>query len=157
MSFHQIPSMLTDIFKLQISPMRLPIKSEGHRCLKYQNAPYIRKFWHIGKPWERFQCWVRRIYFLTVPDDHTVIWWLSLSQWRWYANMMKRRNDGDHHKCTVTMIITATMTMIWWLSLPKWQWYDDHLLLGENSSLLPVLLPSLPRTGSLPRLSSTWS
>ena len=55
------------------SPMRLPSKSEGHRCLKYQNVPYIRNFWHIGKPWERFQHWVRLIYFLTVPDDHTVL------------------------------------------------------------------------------------
>ena len=36
-------------------------------------VPYIRNFWHIGKPWERFQCWIRRIYFLTVPDDHTVV------------------------------------------------------------------------------------
>ena len=59
-------------FQVQISPMRLPSKSEGHRCLKYQNVPYIRNFWHIGKPWERFQRWVRLIYFLTVPDDHTV-------------------------------------------------------------------------------------
>ena len=60
-------------FQVQISPMRLPSKSEGHRCLKYQNVPYIRNFWHIGKPWERFQHWVRLIYFLTVPDDHTVV------------------------------------------------------------------------------------
>ena len=60
-------------FQVQISPMRLPSKSEGHRCLKYQNVPYIRNFWHIGKPWERFQHWVRLVYFLTVPDDHTVV------------------------------------------------------------------------------------
>ena len=59
-------------FQVQISPMRLPSKSEGHMCLKYQIVPNIRNFWHIGKPWERFQHWVRLIYFLTVPDDHTV-------------------------------------------------------------------------------------
>ena len=33
---------------------------------------YKRNFWDIVKPWERFQRWVRLIYFLTVPDDHTV-------------------------------------------------------------------------------------
>ena len=73
MNFHQIPSMMTNVFKLLISPMRLPSKSEGHRYLKYQNVPYIPNFWHIGKPWEGFKCWVRRIYFLTVPNDHTVV------------------------------------------------------------------------------------
>ena len=60
-------------FQVQISPMRLPSKSEGPKCLKYQNVPYKRNFWHIVKPWERFQRWVRLIYFLTVPDDHTVV------------------------------------------------------------------------------------
>ena len=52
--------------------MRRPSKSDSPKCLKYQNVPYICNFWHIGKPWKRFQCWVRMIYFLTVPDDHTV-------------------------------------------------------------------------------------
>ena len=54
--------------------MRLPSKSEGPKCLKYQNVPYKRNFWHIVKPWERFQRWVRLIYFLTVPDEHIVSW-----------------------------------------------------------------------------------
>ena len=70
MNFHQNPSILTNVFKLQISPMRCPSISGGPKCLKYQNVPYIHNFGHIGKPW--FQCWVRIIYFLTVPDDHTV-------------------------------------------------------------------------------------
>ena len=72
MNFHQNPSILTNVFKLQISPMRRPSKSDSPKCPKYQNVPYIRNFWHTGKPWERFQCWFRIIYFLTVPDDHTV-------------------------------------------------------------------------------------
>ena len=74
MNFHQNPSMLTNVFKLQISPMRRPSKSDSPKCLKYQNVPYICNFWDIGKPWKRFQCWVRIIYFLTVPDDHTVVY-----------------------------------------------------------------------------------
>ena len=73
MNFQQIPTMLTNVFKLQNSPMRLPSKSEGHRCLKYQNVPHLRNFWQIGKPCERCQCCVGRIYFLTVLDDHTVV------------------------------------------------------------------------------------
>ena len=75
MKIHQNPSMLTNVFKLQISPMRCPSKSNGPtpKCLKYQNVPYIRNFWHIRRPRNRFQWWVRIIYFLTVPDDHTVV------------------------------------------------------------------------------------
>ena len=73
MNFHQNPSMLTNVFKLQISPMRRPSISGGPKCLKYQNVPYIRNFWHIGKPWNRFQRWVIIIYFLTVQDDHSVV------------------------------------------------------------------------------------
>ena len=78
MNFHQNPSMLTNVFKLQIIPMRHPSVSGGPKCLKYQNVQYIHNFWHIGKPWERFQWWVRMIYFFTVPDDHTVsVWWVN--------------------------------------------------------------------------------
>ena len=45
----------------------------GPRCLKYQNVPTSRSFWPIGNPWERFQSWDIRVYFIPVPDDHTVI------------------------------------------------------------------------------------
>ena len=44
----------------------------GPRCLKYQNVPTSRSFWPIGNPWERFQSWDIRVYFIPVPDDHTV-------------------------------------------------------------------------------------
>ena len=44
----------------------------GPRCLKYQNVPTSRSFWPIGNPWERFQSWDTRVYFIPVPDDHTV-------------------------------------------------------------------------------------
>ena len=45
----------------------------GPRCLKYQNVPTSRSFWPIGNPWERFQSWDIRVYFIPVPKDHTVI------------------------------------------------------------------------------------
>ena len=45
----------------------------GPRCLKYQNVPTSRSFWPIGNPWERFQSWDIRVYFIPVPDDHTVM------------------------------------------------------------------------------------
>ena len=47
----------------------------GPRCLKYQNVPTSRSFWPIGNPWERFQSWDIRVYFIPVPDDHTHNCW----------------------------------------------------------------------------------
>ena len=44
----------------------------GPKCLKYQNVPNLGSFRAIGKPWERFQSWDIRIYFIPVPKDHTV-------------------------------------------------------------------------------------
>ena len=44
----------------------------GPKCLKYQNVPHLGSFWAIGKPWERFQRWDIIIYFIPVPNDHTV-------------------------------------------------------------------------------------
>ena len=44
----------------------------GPRCPKYQNVPTSWSFWPIGNPWERFQSWDIRVYFIPVPDDHTV-------------------------------------------------------------------------------------
>ena len=51
----------------------------GPRCLKYQNVPTSRSFWPIGNPWERFQSWDIRVYFIPVPDDHTVV--ICYSSW----------------------------------------------------------------------------
>ena len=45
----------------------------GPKCLKYQNVPNLGSFRAIGKPWERFQSWDIRIYFISVPKDHTVV------------------------------------------------------------------------------------
>ena len=42
--------------------------SGGPRCLKYQNVPKLRSFW----PRSRFQSRVIKVYFLTVPDNHSV-------------------------------------------------------------------------------------
>ena len=44
----------------------------GPKCLKYQNVPNLGSFRAIGKRWERFQSWDIRIYFISVPKDHTV-------------------------------------------------------------------------------------
>ena len=44
----------------------------GPRCLKYQNVPKLRSFWANGKPREKFQSWDIRVYFIPVPNDHTV-------------------------------------------------------------------------------------
>ena len=51
----------------------------GSKCLKYQNVSNLGSFWAIGKPWERFQSWDIRIYFIPVPKDHTVVHILGLS------------------------------------------------------------------------------
>ena len=54
------------------------------KCLKYQNVPELRWFWAIGTPRERFQSWNIRVYFLTVPGDHTFlfkeIWKMNIYQ-----------------------------------------------------------------------------
>ena len=46
--------------------------SGGPRCLKYQNVPKLRSFWPIGKPRSRFQSRVIKVYFSSVPDNHSV-------------------------------------------------------------------------------------
>ena len=63
----------------------------GPRCLKYQNVPTLRSFWPIGNPRERFQSWDIRVYFLTVPDDHTVLPYFLL-------HLIK--NLSRMHRCT---------------------------------------------------------
>ena len=66
------PSFAFNSRKSQIRFMTFSSRPGGPRCFKYQNVPELRSFWAIGKPRERFQSWVIRVYFLTVPDDHTV-------------------------------------------------------------------------------------
>ena len=53
-------------------PLTFSSRPRGPRCLKYQNVPKLRSFWAIGKPRERFQSWDIRVYFISVPNDHTV-------------------------------------------------------------------------------------
>ena len=57
----------------QIISLTISNRPRGLRCLKYQNVPKLRLFWPIGKPREMFQSWDIRVYFIPVPDDHTVI------------------------------------------------------------------------------------
>ena len=76
------PSFAFNSRKSQIRFVTFSSRPGGPRCLKYQNVPELRSFWAIGKPRERFQSWVIRVYFLTVPDDHTVFskgW----TVWKW--------------------------------------------------------------------------
>ena len=47
-------------------------RPRGPKCCKYQNVPMWELFWPIGKPRERFQSWVIKVYFISVPMDHTV-------------------------------------------------------------------------------------
>ena len=56
----------------QKSALTFSNRPGGLRSLIYQNVPKIRTFWLIGKPRERFQSWVIRVYFIAVLLDHTV-------------------------------------------------------------------------------------
>ena len=68
-----LPSISLNFRKSQIRSLTFSNWPEGLRCLKYQNVPTLRSFWPIGNHRERFQSWDIRVYFLTVPDDHTVV------------------------------------------------------------------------------------
>ena len=67
--FYSIP---INIHGAPIKALTFSKRREGPRCLKYQNVPKLRSFWPIGKPWEMFQSWDIRVYFVSVPNDHTV-------------------------------------------------------------------------------------
>ena len=66
------PSISFNFRKSQMGSGTFSIKPGGPRCLKYQNVPNLPTSWPIGKPLERFQSWVIRVYFISVPMDHTV-------------------------------------------------------------------------------------
>ena len=74
-------------------------RPEGPRCLAYQNVPKLRSFWPIGKPWERFQSWDTRIYFLTVPDDYTVslMYSFHLTKWKINGNLQRTKAHCSRH------------------------------------------------------------
>ena len=65
----------------QIGLMIFSSWSGGPIFIKFQNVPYIRNFWHIWKPWERFQCWVRRVYFWQFQMIILYQGGLKVSQW----------------------------------------------------------------------------
>ena len=68
--FYSIP---TNFHGALIETLTFSRRPEGPRCLKYQNVPKLQSFWAIGKPRERFQSWDIRVYFISVPMDHTVV------------------------------------------------------------------------------------
>ena len=49
-----------------------PVDLEGPGVSKNKNVLKLRSFWPIGKPRERFQSWVIRVYFVSVPNNHIV-------------------------------------------------------------------------------------
>ena len=65
------PSFAFNLRKSKIRFLTISSRLGGPRCLKYQNIIKLRSFWHIKKPRERLQSWVIRVYFLSVPNDHT--------------------------------------------------------------------------------------
>ena len=67
-----LPSFPFNVRKSQMRILNFFSRPEDPKCLKYQNVPNLGSFWAIGKPWERFQSWDIRIYFIPVPKDHTV-------------------------------------------------------------------------------------
>ena len=93
--FYSIPTNLHGALIKVLTFFRRP---KGPRCLKYQNVPKIRSFWAIGKPQERFQSWDIRVYFIPVPNDHTVslgqtspaptFWTLSFTDAGWNEKVL---------------------------------------------------------------------
>ena len=67
-----LPSFPFNVRKSQMRILNFFSRPEDPKCLKYQNVPNLGSFWAIGKPWKRFQSWDIRIYFIPVPNDHTV-------------------------------------------------------------------------------------
>ena len=68
-----LPSFPFNVRKSQMRILNFFSRPEDPKCLKYPNVPKLGPFWAIGKPWERFQSWDIRIYFIPVPNDHTVV------------------------------------------------------------------------------------
>ena len=52
--FGAFPPIVFNFPKSQIGLLIFSSWPGGPKCLKYQNVPYMHKFWHIGKPWGRF-------------------------------------------------------------------------------------------------------
>ena len=73
------PSISFNFRKSQMRSLTFSRRPGGPRCLKYQNVPQFWSSWAIGKSWERFQSWVISVYFLTIPDDHTISLSFSLA------------------------------------------------------------------------------
>ena len=67
-----------NFLKLQMDSLTFCNRPEGPKCLKYQNVPKLRSFWAIGKPHERFQSRVIKVYFIPLLLDHTVVWWWTM-------------------------------------------------------------------------------
>ena len=58
--------VLEEIF----ATLAFPIRPGGPKCLKYQNVPKLRPFDLLGSLGGGLD---KRVYFISVPDDHTVI------------------------------------------------------------------------------------
>ena len=86
----------------------------GPRCLKYQNVSTSRSFWPIGNPWERFQSWDIRVYFIPVPKDHTVPQAMAWVQYWFRVLSLKFREIQKELRWYIT---TITRFLHVWMSL----------------------------------------
>ena len=92
----------------------------GPRCLKYQNVPTSRSFWPIGNPWERFQSWDIRIYFIPVPKDHTVA--LTWQEHLW-ASVWQELEEGDQAR-TSAPGVEKLLNKGWCTKIPMLRFLD---------------------------------
>ena len=106
-------SILININGALIKALTFSKRREGPRCPKYQNVPTLRSFWPIGKPREMFQSWDIRVYFIAVPNDHTVDtatdwlkWskaiykWMGWDLWTYPKSTYGANNPAAHRKST---------------------------------------------------------
>ena len=68
----KFPPISSNFTKSRMRSLTFSSTPGGPRCLKYQNVPKLRSFWATRKPGETFQSWDIRVYFNSVPNDHTV-------------------------------------------------------------------------------------
>ena len=87
------PSISSNFRKLQMRSLKFSSRPGGPRCLKYQNVPKLRSFWPIGKPRERFQSRVIKVYFIPFLLDHTVANYVGGDQLG--CNLQLSNDDAD--------------------------------------------------------------
>ena len=121
-----LPSFPFNVRKSQMRILNFFSRPEDPKCLKYPNVPKLGPFWAIGKPWERFQSWDIRIYFIPVPKNHTV------------------RTSRTLILPSLSLIILSSSSLEHY-SMIFWNWYKVNSYI---SALKP--LPRLPNSPKRP-------